>query len=66
MRGVPSSKGSKVAGCEKDLMMQAFVALIVRAGRLSSRGTTVRTGRFDGLSGLRSPYGIRCHNLIDC
>ena len=45
MRGVPSSKGSKVARCEKDLMMQAFVALIVRAGRLSSRGTTVRTGR---------------------
>ena len=45
MCGMPNSKGSKVARCEKDLMMQALVALIVRTGRLSSRGTTVRTGR---------------------
>jgi hypothetical protein len=51
-------QGSKVAMCEKYLMMQACVAYIVRTGRLSSRVTVVRTdgtivfpGRDNSLSG---------------
>ena len=45
MCGMPKRKGSKVARCDKDLMMQALVALIVRTGRLSARATAVRTSR---------------------
>ena len=61
--GMPKGQGSKVAMCEKYLMMQASVAYIVRTGQLSSRGTTVRTSRKDSLSG--SDCGVRCYNLID-